>query len=151
MDKLSKPKTSNEMEEELKKLQATQVQIATQVQKNRNSIERVLTQAERTSDENERKTLVERVDRAMEFNKQYIRRLEETNNIINLTIKSLSEAPNLYKPETIPNHLPPKPKTGGKSKKHKKTIHKKHKKTIHKKHKKTIHKKAKKHKKTKKV
>ena len=50
---------------------------------------------------------------------------------------------------------------GGKSKKHKKTIHKKHKKTIHKKtnhkktihkkHKKTIHKKAKKHKKTKKV
>ena len=32
-------------------------------------------------------------------------------------------------------------KRGGKSKKHKKTIHKKNKKTIHKKHKKTIHKK----------
>lgn len=132
MDSLGKPKNTEEMLEEIKKLELKIQQYERQISKNRKALMALIDQeeAERLllevgeGDEENLQRLIKQVDNAMDeksYNKQCERTLKKLNQTMVSIKESLAEAPKLYSADKTQNKPITKSKKAGKYKKSRKS------------------------------
>lgn len=126
MNSLRVPLTDKEMITEISKLETKIQQYQTQINKNREVLKKMLTEAEGLPPNDERKQqLVQQIEASMKFNKKFIKAMEKAKELATLSKDSLAEAPTLYTAAKVPTSKPKftssNRKNGGKSKKSRKT------------------------------
>ena len=120
MNILGKPKDKQEMIQEIERLKILAQQYLKQIIKNRESIGNMLNEAENTDNEPRKQELIIRADRAIQFNNKFLKALKDTENQIELSKKSLSDAPGLYIKQSLPTtKITKTTRKGGKYKKSK--------------------------------
>ena len=114
MDSLEKAKNTQEMLEEIKKLEVKIEQYQRQINKNREVLKNMLTEAETTTNDERKQELIQRIEGSIEYNKKFIKAMEKAAEQAKLSKESLDQAPALYNAPVAPTA---KAKKGGKRKK----------------------------------
>tara|TARA_A100001011_G_C14275343_1_gene828944 strand:+ start:1690 stop:2097 length:408 start_codon:yes stop_codon:yes gene_type:complete len=120
MDSLEKAKNTQEMLEEIKKLEVKIEQYQRQINKNREVLKNMLTEAETTTNDERKQELIQRIEGSIEYNKKFIKAMEKAAEQAKLSKESLDQARALYNAPVAPTFKPKstaKAKKGGKRKK----------------------------------